>query len=81
MVQLGRLEPPTSCSAFLRFWILLLSDPQFPDGGAIDIGEAMSKPRDGRQKGLLLPALDQVIDIAHPLVQLGGADRLEHAEW
>ena len=30
----------------------------------------MSKPRDDRQKDLLLPALDQIIDMAHPLVRL-----------
>jgi IS5 family transposase len=30
----------------------------------------MSKPRDDRQKDLLLPALDQIIDIGHPLVRL-----------
>ena len=30
----------------------------------------MSKPRDDRQKDLLLPALDQIIDMGHPLVRL-----------
>jgi hypothetical protein len=30
----------------------------------------MGKPRDDRQKGLLLPALDQIIDMGHPLVRL-----------
>jgi len=30
----------------------------------------MSKPRDDRQKDLLLPALDQIIDMSHPLVRL-----------
>src|SRR6201987_3196224 len=30
----------------------------------------MSKPRADRQKGLLLPALDQIIDMGHPLVRL-----------
>ena len=30
----------------------------------------MSKPRDDRQKDLLLPTLDQIIDMAHPLVRL-----------
>jgi hypothetical protein len=37
-----------------------------PDG-VVDIGGAMSKPRDDRQKDLLLPALDQIIDMGHPL--------------
>jgi len=32
----------------------------------------MSKPRDDRQKDLLLPALDQIIDMGHPLVRLAG---------
>lgn len=30
----------------------------------------MSKPRDDRHKDLLLPALDQIIDMGHPLVRL-----------
>jgi IS5 family transposase len=30
----------------------------------------MSRPRDDRQKDLLLPALDQIIDMGHPLVRL-----------
>ncbi|MBP2435050.1 hypothetical protein ABIF38_000159 [Bradyrhizobium japonicum] len=30
----------------------------------------MSKPRDDRQKDLLLPALDQILDMGHPLVRL-----------
>ena len=34
------------------------------------MGKAMSKPRDDRQKDLLLPALDQIIDMSHPLVRL-----------
>jgi IS5 family transposase len=34
------------------------------------LGKAMSKPRDDRQKDLLLPALDQIIDMGHPLVRL-----------
>jgi len=31
---------------------------------------AMSKPRDERQKDLFRPALDQIIDMSHPLVRL-----------
>ncbi|MBB4383396.1 IS5 family transposase [Bradyrhizobium sp. SBR1B] len=34
------------------------------------LGNAMSKPRDDRHKDLLLPALDQIIDMGHPLVRL-----------
>ena len=32
----------------------------------------MSKPRDERQRDLLQPALDQIIDMKHPLVGLRG---------
>ena len=32
----------------------------------------MGRPRDNRQKDLLRPALDQIIDLAHPLVRLAG---------
>ncbi|MDE1145022.1 MAG: IS5 family transposase [Azospirillaceae bacterium] len=32
----------------------------------------MSRPRDTRQKDLLRPALDQIIDLKHPLVALAG---------
>lgn len=30
----------------------------------------MSKPRDTRQKGLLRPTLDEIIDLGHPLARL-----------
>jgi len=30
----------------------------------------MSKPRDERQKDLFRPALEQIIDVGHPLVRL-----------
>ena len=30
----------------------------------------MAKPRDNRQKDLLRPALEDIIDLAHPLVRL-----------
>ena len=32
----------------------------------------MSKPRDERQKDLFRPALDQIIDLSHPLARLAG---------
>jgi len=32
----------------------------------------MGRPRDDRQKDLLLPALDRIIDMKHPLVRLAG---------
>jgi transposase, IS5 family len=31
----------------------------------------MAKPRDNRQKDLLRPALEDIIDLAHPLVRAG----------
>jgi transposase, IS5 family len=34
------------------------------------MGKAMSKPRDDRHKDLLLQALDQIVDMGHPLVRL-----------
>ena len=36
----------------------------------------MSKPRDERQKDLFRPALDQIIDMGHPLVRLA-----EEIDW
>jgi transposase, IS5 family len=35
-------------------------------------GAAMAKPRDERQKDLLKPSLDQIIDLGHPLARLAG---------
>ena len=32
----------------------------------------MAKPRDERQKDLLRPALDQIIDVGHPLARPAG---------
>ena len=34
------------------------------------LGDAMAKPRDDRQKDLLRPALEEIIDLGHPLVRL-----------
>ena len=31
----------------------------------------MARPRDGRQTDLLRPALEEIIDLGHPLVRLG----------
>jgi IS5 family transposase len=36
------------------------------------LGDAMAKPRDDRQKDLLRPALEAIIDLGHPLVRLAG---------
>src|SRR5438270_8758802 len=40
------------------------------DGGSLALGDAMAKPRDDRQKDLLRPALEAIIDLGHPLVRL-----------
>jgi len=40
------------------------------DGGSFALGDAMAKPRDDRQKDLLRPALEAIIDLGHPLVRL-----------
>src|SRR6185437_14661217 len=38
--------------------------------GSLALGGAMAKPRDNRQKDLLRPALEEIIDLGHPLVWL-----------
>ena len=35
----------------------------------------MAQPRDDRQKELFRPALEQIIDIGHPLVRMAGRSR------
>jgi transposase, IS5 family len=49
-------------SAFARFVIRLLRRERWR--------KRMGRPRDERQKDLLRPALDQIIDLGHPLVRL-----------
>ena len=39
-------------------------------GGSSALGDAVAKPRDDRQKDLLRPALEEIIDLGHPLVRL-----------
>jgi IS5 family transposase len=34
------------------------------------LGDAVARPRDDRQKDLLGPALEAIIDLGHPLVRL-----------
>ena len=34
------------------------------------LGDAVARPRDDRQKDLLRPALEEIIDLGHPLVRL-----------
>ena len=35
----------------------------------IGVGDAMAKPRDDCQKDLLQPALEDIVDLGHPLVR------------
>ena len=39
-------------------------------GGSSALGDAVARPRDDRQKDLLRPALEEIIDLGHPLVRL-----------
>ena len=39
-------------------------------GGSSALGGAVAKPRDDRQRDLLRPALEEIIDLGHPLVRL-----------
>jgi IS5 family transposase len=36
------------------------------------LGDVVARPRDDRQKDLLRPALEEIIDLGHPLVRLAG---------
>jgi transposase, IS5 family len=35
-------------------------------------GDAVAKPRDDRRRDLLRPGLEEIIDLAHPLMRLAG---------
>ena len=39
-------------------------------GGSSALGDAVARPRDDRQRDLLRPALEEIIDLGHPLVRL-----------
>ena len=55
---------------FRRFGIPVLGESVRWGGGSSALGDAMAKPRDDRQKDLLRPALEDIIDLGHPLVRL-----------
>src|SRR5579884_1424057 len=58
---------------FRRFGIPVLVGLCDSGGGMVmALGGAMAKPRDDRQKDLLKPALEAIIDLGHPLVRLAG---------
>jgi hypothetical protein len=42
-------------------------------GGSSASGDAVARPRDDRQKDLLRPALEEIIDLDHALVRLARA--------
>jgi len=56
----------------LRFGIPLLCGSWFDSPASISRGESTGRPRDDRQKDLLRSALDQIIDLGHPLARLAG---------
>jgi len=39
-------------------------------GGSSALGDAVARPRDDRQKDLLQPALEEIMDLGHALVRL-----------
>ena len=55
---------------FLRFEISRLARFVRLGGGSSALGDAVARPRDDRQKDLLRPALEEIIDLGHPLVRL-----------
>jgi hypothetical protein len=55
---------------FWRFGIPVFGDLCDSVVGHRRRGDAMAKPRDDRQKDLLQPALDDIIDLGHSLVRL-----------
>jgi len=57
-------------AAFWRFGIPIFGYLCDSSGGSSALGDAMAKPRDNRQKDLLRPALEAIIDHGHPLVRL-----------
>src|SRR5205814_2516746 len=56
--------------SFSRFRFCAVRDSLL--AGVAVRGIAMARPRDERQKDLLKPALDQIINLGHPLVRLAG---------
>ena len=45
--------------------------------GSSALGGARAKPRDDRQKDLLRPALEDIIDLGHPLLRTDGCCNAE----
>jgi hypothetical protein len=59
-----------SGSGFLAIWDSRLARFVRMGGGSSALGDAVARPRDDRQKDLLRPALEEIIDLGHPLVRL-----------
>jgi transposase, IS5 family len=55
----------------LRFGIPVQRDVRL-GGRSTTLGDAVARPRDDRQRDLLRPALEEIIDLGHPLVRLTG---------
>src|SRR5580765_3608603 len=60
-------------AASWRFGIPIFGDLWDSGGWSSALGDAMAKPRDDRQKDLLRPALEEIIDLGHSLVRLAHA--------
>src|SRR5712672_2258154 len=60
-------------AGFLAIWDSNFTAICAVDVGSFALGDAMTKPRDDRQKDLLRPALEAIIDLGHPLVRLARA--------
>src|SRR5690348_11135912 len=59
-----------SAPDFLRFEIPVWRDLCDWVAGHRRWGDAVARPRDDRQKDLLRPAMEEIIDLGHPLVRL-----------
>ena len=55
---------------FLAIWDSRLARFVRLGSGSSALGDAVARPRDDRQKDLLRPALEEIIDLGHPLVRL-----------
>jgi hypothetical protein len=59
-----------SKAGIIAIWDSRLARSVRLGGGSSALGDAVARPRDDRQKDLLRPALDEIIDLGHRLVRL-----------
>src|SRR6185437_7159561 len=70
---MGFARKPGFCLAFLAFCDSVFERVVILWPRVCRRGESrMARPRDERQKDLLRPALDRIIDLGHPLTRLAG---------